>query len=555
MLIGGLYAWTAAVSHSMNADGISYLDMGDAYLHGDWQMAINAVWSPMYAWILGFTLRILQPPMQWEFPVVHLVNFLVFLLALFCFEFFWRQMMTLHSMKITAEGVKQWLGFSDWALLSLGYLLFMMVSLVLIEIWAVTPDLLMSAFVYLAAGLIVQIRLGMSDWNRFIGLGIILGLGYLAKAIMFPVTILLLGVTFLSIGNIRLAVPRVFVAGFCFLVVVAPYVALISVAQGSLTIGEAGAFTYAKHVNGVPFHHWQGNEMGNGSPVHPTRQIFGTPPIYEFGTPIGGTYPVAYNPSYWYTGLTVNFDWGQQIRAVMASALFYLELFSHQFGALSFGIILLYIISPQYPKRFIEIFSHWGFVLIALVMLAFYGVVAVIGRYIGVFVALFWANLLAEVRLVDTAVSRRLITITSWLMIAFLGVTIIAFSLAGYGDFAGGVTAEQQADVLPPPNWPGEVAEALLGLGIQAGDPVGIIGYGFDSFWARLARVRIVAEMPISAAEPFWVADSALQDDVIQAFADTGAKAIVAEDVPSYASLPHWQQVGHSNYFIYLLQP
>jgi hypothetical protein len=27
--LGFVYAWTAASSHSMNADGISYLDMGD----------------------------------------------------------------------------------------------------------------------------------------------------------------------------------------------------------------------------------------------------------------------------------------------------------------------------------------------------------------------------------------------------------------------------------------------------------------------------------------------------------------------------------------------
>ena len=33
------YAWAAAKSHSMNADGISYLDMGDAYLGWNWEMA------------------------------------------------------------------------------------------------------------------------------------------------------------------------------------------------------------------------------------------------------------------------------------------------------------------------------------------------------------------------------------------------------------------------------------------------------------------------------------------------------------------------------------
>src|SRR5262245_29254056 len=69
--LGGLHAWTAATQQSMNEDGISYLDMGDAYLRGDWNMAVNTVWSPLYSWILGGTMKVIRPSMAWEFPVVH----------------------------------------------------------------------------------------------------------------------------------------------------------------------------------------------------------------------------------------------------------------------------------------------------------------------------------------------------------------------------------------------------------------------------------------------------------------------------------------------------
>ena len=37
---GAVDGW--ATRYNMNLDGISYLDMGDAYLRGDWNMAINA---------------------------------------------------------------------------------------------------------------------------------------------------------------------------------------------------------------------------------------------------------------------------------------------------------------------------------------------------------------------------------------------------------------------------------------------------------------------------------------------------------------------------------
>jgi hypothetical protein len=103
-----------------------------------------------------------------------------------------------------------------------------------------------------------------------------------------------------------------------------------------------------------------------------------------------------------------------------------------------------------------------------------------------------------------------------------------------------------------PPSWPGEVAESLHQLGIKEGDEVGVIGYGFDSFWARLARVQIVAELLEQDADSFWYGDPVLKAEVTQAFAGAGVKAIVAESVPAHVFLNGWNQVGDSNYYIFL---
>jgi hypothetical protein len=75
LILGGLHTWAAATSYSMNADGISYLDIGDAYMRGDWTTAVNPVWSPLYSWILGPVMALFKPSMRWEFPLVHIVNF------------------------------------------------------------------------------------------------------------------------------------------------------------------------------------------------------------------------------------------------------------------------------------------------------------------------------------------------------------------------------------------------------------------------------------------------------------------------------------------------
>src|SRR5690606_12688816 len=92
IVMAALHAWAAAQAYSMNADGIAYLDIGDAYMRGDWDVAVNPVWSPLYSWIIGAVMALARPTMRWEFPLVHLVNFAIFVGAFLSFEFFWQQL-------------------------------------------------------------------------------------------------------------------------------------------------------------------------------------------------------------------------------------------------------------------------------------------------------------------------------------------------------------------------------------------------------------------------------------------------------------------------------
>jgi len=58
--------------------------------------------------------------------------------------------------------------------------------------------------------------------------------------------------------------------------------------------------------------------------------------------------------------------------------------------------------------------------------------------------------------------------------------------------------------------------------------------------WARLARVHIVAELPNTDAGTFAAADDSRRREVIDAFAKTGAKAVIATRVPENVTLPGW---------------
>jgi 4-amino-4-deoxy-L-arabinose transferase-like glycosyltransferase len=542
--LAGLHALAAISSQSMNADGISYLDIGDAYFHGDWDNAINAVWSPLYSLILGVANFVFKPSMQWEFPTVHIINFLIFLGTLASFEFMW------GNVRIT-EIQNESHRMPDWLWWTLGYLLFIWTSLSLIQIWSVTPDMLMAAFVYLAAGLIARIRAGEDHWRLFLSLGLILGLGYLSKTFMFAVSPIFLGLAWLVEKRTWASLSKVLLSLGIFLLISLPFVLLISEKKGKLTIGEAGTVTYLRYANGMPFPHWQGDPLRGIIPSHPSRMIHRSPTIYEFGEPLEGTYPISIDPSYWYEGIEPRFDFGGLLARLFASGLVYLELFLQKQGILFAGVLALYVMGQKHKHRFFEILKRWGLVIPALIAFGLYGTVLVEDRYVGVFVLLFWADVLANIQLPDNENNRLWLKTLGVMASLGLMANIVMFNLDGFKRLnpSLGDNSVQQAAL---PAKPLEVAQALHELGVGQGDKVGVIGYAYDSFWARLARVKIVAEMLDADANELWHGDEALRQSVLQAFANAGADAVVAEYVPEYVKLNDWHQVEDSNYYIYV---
>jgi hypothetical protein len=541
--LGMLHVYAAIKSQSMNADGISYLDIGDAYFHADWANAINPVWSPLYSWILGLAEFVIRPSIQWEFAVVHLVNFILYLIALGSFEFMWRRVRMLEASDDSHAMPDAW-----WW--TLGYLLFIWTSLSLIKIWSVTPDMLMAAFVFLAAGMIARIRLGEGSPWIFLSLGLILGLSYLSKSVMFSTAIVFLAITCLVQKR---SGRKILLAASVFLLVSLPFISLISENKGKFTIGESGTVTYLRYVNGMPFPHWQGDPEGRIILTHPSRIVHQSPPIYEFDGPVGGTYPISTDPSYWYEGVKPRFDIASLLARLVASGLTYLELFFHQQGVLVACIVALYMMRQGGNYTFQDALERWALVIPALVVFALYGTVLVEGRYVGAFILLFWADILGNVRLPKAAVNRLWLGALCSIAAVGLLANIVMFNLDGFARLNPSSQFSLEAGVAPAAK-PLAVAQTLHELGIRPGDKVGVMGYAYDSFWARLARVRIAAEMLEADAEEFWRGDEALRQSVLRAFENTGVDAVVAEYVPGYVDLRDWHQVKNSNYYIFVFK-
>ena len=306
IVLGAFHAW--AGRHEMNPDGMAYVDLAESYLQNDWRSLINGYWPPLYPWLLSLAFGSLNPETYWKFPVVHLVNFLIYVIALVSFAFFLRESIAYHRYRSGYSIDKGIMVIPIGIFAVLGYSLFIWSSLALITIATVTPDMCVAAFVYLAMGILLRMHRAKASWFTYVALGVSLGLGYLAKAPMFPLAFVLLAAAAITLRDFQKGIGRTAIALGVFLLVAAPLIVMLSLEKGRITFSEKGRFNYAQTVNGVARIHWQGLPLGSGTPKHPTRKIYSKPPIYEFASPIGGTYPPWYDPTYWREGIMPQFE-------------------------------------------------------------------------------------------------------------------------------------------------------------------------------------------------------------------------------------------------------
>ena len=531
LLLGAGETW--ATRFRMNPDGISYLDIGDAYWRGDWHAAINAYWSPLYSWILGFFLKVLKPSAYWEFPVVHLVNFLIYVAALGCFEFFLLRFIAYQQEREAEDKEQGTDALPEWAWWMLGYALFISSSMTLIMFSFVTPDMCVAAFVYLAAGLLVRIR-QTGTRTTFALLGMVLGFAYLAKSAMLLLAFPFLGVALLAYGNLRKAAPRVLLAAAIFLGICSPLIITLSLAKHRLTFGETGRIAYEVCVNGVDQF-----VPDQAAPQFSVRRIFAQPAAYEFAQPIGGTYPLWYDTSYWHEGIRPRFDVKQELQAIQGSFLAYLWLLvTFQFHFIM-TLLALVAIAPKPSRWFTRVGYNWRLMIPAFAALGLYALVYTEYRYVAAFVLLLWLAAFSGVALPASQGSRRLI-----------GLAVIAIAVTTFF-FTGKAIAY---DLLNPDSsvstsW--EAAQELNHLGIKPGDKLAVIANKpFESggaFVARLVRAQVIAQ--VSQPDSFWAASPSTRAEVIRAFAGTGARAVLATSASTVPE-PGWKKLGNTDYYV-----
>jgi 4-amino-4-deoxy-L-arabinose transferase-like glycosyltransferase len=440
-----------------------------------------------------------------------------------------------------------------------GYLLFLWSSLELVSLRLVTPDMSVTALVYLAVGILLRIRTGDGKqhsslaWAAFLGL--VLGIGYLAKTVMLPLSLGFLAVLLIGPGRFREKVLQLGIALVTLSLVAAPFVIAISKAKGYFTFGESGRLNYIAFVN---------LGEGHGRPVHPANELVRNLEVYEFASSVAGSIPSHYDPSYWMEGVRPRFDLRQQLKRLIWSAKdYYVLLLRDPFGVCILTCILLVacLTKPECGTRrsAIDVSPYVPLILPGILGLLTYALVLVEARYIAPFtvllgVALFsGVNISVSLKNVENPISGSNILIAA---------TLVFFANTGMVNVRNGLDLLRTQIIPPHPQW--ETAEQLLHLGVRSGDAVGVVGR--PGSWSYIARVRIIAEMrPETQFEGghkkyegfvrrFWLADRRTRQSVLNAMAKVGVTAVIATNVPPLADTTGWIRLGNTDSYMWLVK-
>jgi hypothetical protein len=538
LLLAGIQAWGQA--HATNPDGLSYLDLADAFLAGDFGAAISPIWGPLYPGLLAVGLRLAHPAPEWVLPLVHAVNYVIFLGALVSFDWFLQELLRARKRE-SAQGIPV---LTDTGLGIFAYAVFIYSALGLIGLGLITPDLCVAVACFAAAGLVLRMCRTGPHWITVLMLGVVLGLAYLAKSVMFPLGIaVLVSLPFVP-GHRGTALRTVALAAGTFFALASLLIVPISRETGRLSFGTAGKLAYAFVVNRVPYTNWQGDSAFPGSlPLHPPRRLSDDPEVFEYSAHLKGTYPPWFDPTWWTAGLRAEFHpWNQTLR-LLRSATFYIDLFMGTAGVSATLLVAVLLLGADARVVMLELRHFLPVIILCLAGLAIYAPVLVDTRFIGSFAAMFWILPAAAARGGRPRVPGWWTERAAFVCAACLGISI------GIQSGTEAWKVHDQPDPQP------RIARLLGKLGLHHGDRVisvgikggSITGSSFDAFWAYLAGVQIVAEVP--EGRDFLCAPRPTAERWYRTFARLGARAVVSGAMPRWCAAD-WLHVEGTDYYV-----
>jgi len=550
----------------LDGDAINYMDIGDYLRAGNWPAIVNGYWHPMYPTLLSLGHWLFRSRLANELRAYYYTNygiFLVEMLAICCFT---------DALVRLRERVSEWSGergseylLEKYAMRYLGLALLVVSSQRELSLGKVRPDALLQAFLMLAfAALLVNLRTERVRDAALMGLA--LGCAYLTKSFAFVLTFLAVGLLivfrwiWLRHSLARIATSGV-VALVCFGVLAGPYVAALSRQHGRLDFGDSGALNYAWYVGGTEKMHLQpymSAQFGTADVhlAHPERELMRSPQVLSYEQHPYGTNPDWFDTTYWNEGVKPHFNLrGEISRGTRNCVLVVRYLFNHPEALILLAIVLALGARASFGWRPTQAKPFW-LVSVALGVLiwAIYATVNTEERYVTVA----YLTLILTIFSMLRAPTVRNAHITASALVVLLGLLAAGESLRIVFEerrlvYLAGLTRGWQN-----PN-ESNAAQALASMGLKPGDAVACVGAEAclsDYYWARLAQVRIMAEIydPYSVPAYEYLATMPNREQAIAAVRSTGAKVLVADFsvarvTPAEPAMQQWRQLGQSTLY------
>ena len=532
LVLGFLQTW--AFRFYIEPDGVNYLDIARAYLRRDWTNALNAYWSPLYSWLLALIQWAVHPSPYFESTFLHLLNFVLFLLALASFEFYYRRLLSLIMVFCPQAGYDE--GQPEWAWWMLGYTAFLVCSLRLITLGSDSPDMALAAVLFLATGVLIDLRQSERSMLHYVFLGLLLGAGYLAKSVMLPLSFVYIVAAAFARRGFKKPDLRALATLVVFLLVSTPFAVALSRVKGRLTFGDTGRVAYFNQVTPISL-----AEAASSNFTHRPLRLVDEPPVYTYVTPFTSTYPAWYDGSYWLEGVKPHFVLRNQLRALARTGSSYFRIISTEKQWIA-GWLVLVFLAGDWRKTSELFFKAWFVWLSPVAALALYSLVLVEPRYVAagltitcltLFAAVLWPRF--NTARVGVAVVLA-ISCTTGMALLKDGLTNLAVCLQ------------------PARNVQWEVAQGLLKMDLAPGNQVAFLGHTtVADYWAHLAGLRVTADIPLEATEAYWLAGPDKRDQIASQLRAHGIKALVTAETPLVPA--DWRSIGDTGYYMQVLDP
>ena len=323
----------------------------------------------------------------------------------------------------------------------------------------------------------------------------------------------------------------------------APLVLSLSREKHRFTFGDSGKLNYAWFVAGIPdYAGWNGQPPETGTPLHAPRRISESPLILEFRNPVGGTLPIWYDASYWWEGLHVPLSLQRQLAGLLRP---FTQVHSRQTVFLAFAAVLApFCLFSSRIRKVIRSggIQTWILILWPAVTCLMYSLVLFNFRYIAAYLVLICLGAVALFLQPLPSPARTKILFAAALLLA----VVCGIRLRGA---AGGSAREIGRDNATSS---AAAAQGLAALGIQPGDEIAVLGHSLDCYYARLAGVRIVAQI-WEVPEEIAGLSAPQVSQVLSQLKQIGIKALVSRSKPGFVHDDGWIGIPRTDIYVRML--